>query len=407
MTPDLIQEPDTSTNIKEESVAEVFNVEPVNYTTLNDMEQTFIPEMKNDPFQKEITSLQHQLQQSTLERDAALRKVEMLSASIEELLVKRQQAELTAFDALEKLKLSKSMLHQLNQDKEMILYYTGLSSFDLLSDIFYALHPALHHDPRFKISLKEQFILTLMKLRLNLGNKDFAYRFDIHRTTVKRYIEKFIDVMYVRLPPALLLLPDSKASKLTMPLSFRKHYPNCIAILDCFKINCEMHSNIIDKASCYSKYKSHHTAKYMVSMTPQGSINFCSKGFVGRSTDVEIVKQSGFVKYVREGDQVMANHGFLIGEEIEALGATLVTPAFKGLRPQLEGSETEFSRIVSNERIHIERGIGNLRKKYTILRGPIKIPEMNIDFNRNAFIDKIVVVCYCLMNAMPSMIPPW
>ncbi|KZR96951.1 Uncharacterized protein APZ42_008423 [Daphnia magna] len=148
-----MQEIKTSTNIKEESVAEVFNVEPVNYTTLNDMEQTFIPEMKNDPFQEEITSLQHQLQQMTLERDAALRKVEMLSASIEELLVKRQQAELTAFDALEKLKLSKSMLHQLKQDKKMTLYYTGLSSFDLLSDIFYALHPALHHDPRFKISL--------------------------------------------------------------------------------------------------------------------------------------------------------------------------------------------------------------------------------------------------------------
>ena len=71
----------------------------------------------------------------------------------------------------------------------------------------------------------------------------------------------------------------------------------------------------------------------MVSITPQRSINFCSKGFGGRSTDVEIVRESGFVKYVKEGDKVMADRGFFIGEEIEALGATLVTPAFNGIRP--------------------------------------------------------------------------
>lgn len=66
------------------------------------MKQTIIPEMKNDPLQEGITSLRHQLLQITLKRDAALKKVEMLSVSIEELSVKRQQAELPAFDALEK-----------------------------------------------------------------------------------------------------------------------------------------------------------------------------------------------------------------------------------------------------------------------------------------------------------------
>ena len=49
----------------------------------------------------------------------------------------------------------------------------------------------------------------------------------------------------------------------------------------------------------------------MVSITPQGSIDFCSKGFGGHSTDVEILRQSGFVKYVKEGDKLMADRGFL------------------------------------------------------------------------------------------------
>jgi hypothetical protein len=246
-----------------------------------------------------------------------------------------------------------------------------------------------------------------MKLRLNLGNRDLGYRFGVAKSTVGYYIEKIITVMHVRLTPALLLWPDKEALMETMPLSFRVHYPKCVAIIDCFEIFCEMHSNIVDKASCYSNYKSHHTAKYMISMTPQGSINFVSKGFGGRSSDVDIVNDSGFQDYIDEGDYVMTDRAFLIDEALQIRGATLVMPALKGRRLQLEGSETERSRIISNERIHIERGIGNLRKKYTILRGPIKVQHMCSDSSNYAFIDKVVTVCCCLMNSMRSIVPPW
>ncbi len=103
----------------------------------------------------------------------------------------------------------------------------------------------------------------------------------------------------------------------------------------------------------------------------------------------------------------MGDRGFLIKDAIEARGAELITPSFKGKRSQLEGHETETSRIIANDRIHIERVIGNLRKKFTILRGPIKIKQMCSDSNNIAFVDKIVVVCCCLMNAMPTIVPPW
>lgn len=137
---------------------------------------------------------------------------------------------------------------------------------------------------------------------------------------------------------------------------------------------------------------------------PQGSINFASKGFTGRTTDVQAVKESGFLDCLLPGDVVMADRGFLVEEEIERRGAQLVTPAFKGQRSQLEGSETERSRIISNERIHIERAIGNLRKKYTIMCGPIRIIDMCSDPTNTAFIDKIFIVCCCLLNSMRSIV---
>ena len=213
--------------------------------------------------------------------------------------------------------------------------------------------------------------------------------------------------MFVRLPPVLLRWPDEEASQFTMPLSFKTNYPNCTCVIDCFETNCEMHGYLVAKLSLYSKYKSHHTGKFLIVITPQGHICFISKGYGGRVTDVEIVRDSGLLKFLKENNVVLADRGFLIAEDLEKIGASLVMPTFKGTRSQLEGAETEMSRFVSNVRIHVERVIGDLRKRFTILRGPIKIRDMCIDPHDETFIDKIVTVCCCLHNAMPSVVPPY
>jgi len=194
-----------------------------------------------------------------------------------------------------------------------------------------------------------------------------------------------------------------EASHFTMPLPFKTNLPKCTCILDCFEVNCEMHGWLLAKISLYSKYKSHHTGKFLIVITPRGSICFVSKGYGGRVTDVEIVRDSGFLKHVNSGDEIMADRGFFIEEDLTEIGASLSIPAFKGTRIQLEGEETERSIIIANVRIHVESVIGNLRKKFMILRGPIKIRDMFTDPDDNTFIDKIVTVCCCLHNSMPSI----
>ena len=149
--------------------------------------------------------------------------------------------------------------------------------------------------------------MTLMKLRLNLSNKDIGYRFGVSPSTVCRYIDKFVNVMFVRLPPVLLRWPDEEASQFTMPLSFKTNYPNCTCVIDCFETNCEMHGYLVAKLSLYSKNKSHHTGKFLIVITPQGHICFISKGYGGRVTDVEIVRDWGVLKFLEENNVVMAD----------------------------------------------------------------------------------------------------
>ena len=66
-------------------------------------------------------------------------------------------------------------------------------------------------------------MVVFMKLRLNLGDQDIAFRFDVNQSTVSRCFSKWIDVMYIRLKP-LIKWPERDELMKTMPMEFRKSF---------------------------------------------------------------------------------------------------------------------------------------------------------------------------------------
>lgn len=67
------------------------------------------------------------------------------------------------------------------------------------------------------------------------------------------------------------------------------------------------------------------------------------------------------------GDTVLADRGFDIKDSVGVCMARLEIPAFTKNQKQLDGITVEQTRNVANVRIHVERVIGNIRKKYSIL----------------------------------------
>ena len=300
----------------------------------------------------------------------------------------------------------KNVFDDMRCDDNLMKFYTGFPTRSLFYSVFELCKPVVRSHPRQSLTLEEQFAMTLMKLRLNLKEKDLAYRFNISQSCVSRYFNKWINVMYCRLPSALCIWPQRSELHTSMPLSFRKKFPNCISIIDGFEIFCDRHKDLRDRATTYSSYKSHNTAKFVISITPQGTISFISRGFGGRTSDVEIVKQSGYLEHLDTGDEVMADKGFTIADLVGVQGAKLILPAFLGKQDQLTQSEVDQSREISNHRIHVERVIGHMRKKYNILRGPINVEHMvACDSESFTLIDKIVAVCCCLLNTLPGIVP--
>jgi len=78
-------------------------------------------------------------------------------------------------------------------------------------------------------------------------------------------------------------------------------------------------------------------------------------------------------------------------------------PFTKG-RKQLEKQEVDWSRELSIVRIHVERVIGLLKQKYTILQGTLPISLISNDNTDNVTtIDN--VVCSALINMCPPIVP--
>ena len=74
----------------------------------------------------------------------------------------------------------------LESDNSAVKYFTGLPSFSILKIIYNFVSrgvPETSGCPKF-----HQYLLTLMKLTFNVGDKDLAFRFGISQASVSRYI---------------------------------------------------------------------------------------------------------------------------------------------------------------------------------------------------------------------------
>ena len=109
------------------------------------------------------------------------------------------------------------------------------------------------------------------------------------------------------------------------------------------------------------------------------------------------------------GDQILADRGFTLEQDFALdSGSELIIPAFTRGKKQLPAKEIESTRKIASVRIHIERVIGLIKNRYTILKGILPVRTVktikNEKFDSIPSCDKIVTVCGALVNLGESIV---
>ena len=116
-------------------------------------------------------------------------------------------------------------------------------------------------------------------------------------------------------------------------------------------------------------YKNRNTVKYLINITPQGTVSLIAKGYSERASDRHITENSGYLNYLLPGDVILADRGINVAKSVAMKVTTLNIPAFTLGKPQLPAADIESTHRLPNVRILVERArvIGAVRQRYAIL----------------------------------------
>ncbi|XP_003449413.4 uncharacterized protein LOC100695668 [Oreochromis niloticus] len=279
----------------------------------------------------------------------------------------------------------------LQNDADALLY-TGipLETFNTLVSTLEG-----YDNNEFTMPVRDQVLMTLMKLKSNRVIGDLSRQFHISQSMASKIILHWLDKLEEVFRPLIPWLPR-ETIQATMPAAFKKTFPNTTCIIDCSETLLQKPRNLGSRRQSYSHYYSHNTVKYLVAVAPSGLIMFVSAAYGSQCSDKFITMDSGILTYLKPGDEVMADGGLTIKDLLFEREVGLVIPSFTKNRGQLTEEQVTDTRRIANVRIHVERAIRRL-KVYKILSQIVPI-------SMAPKIDKILRICAALVNLREDLI---
>lgn len=199
-------------------------------------------------------------------------------------------------------------------DDESVHVYTGLESTEKFRLVLSTLMPMAEHlKYRWKnilgLSVEDQFLLLLMKLRRAKPDFELAKMFGISKTQVSNILITWIN--FVNDVWSLLdIWPSRDLVNYYMPEQFKLNKMPTRIIIDCTEIAIVRPSNPLSQQITFSSYKNRNTIKFLIGSTPGGLLSYCSEGFGGSTSDRQMIERSILINICDDGDSIMADRGF-------------------------------------------------------------------------------------------------
>ena len=127
-----------------------------------------------------------------------------------------------------------------------------------------------------------------------------------------------------------LCRPSHETAQKYIPNEFARYksYGNACIIIDATELFIEKPSDLSIRSVTWSNYKSHNTLKGLIGICPFGGVIFVLSLWAGSISDIELTNKCGLLDLLEEGDNVMGDKGFKIGDLLTEHGITLNIPPF-------------------------------------------------------------------------------
>ena len=130
---------------------------------------------------------------------------------------------------------------------DKVRFYTGLPSYQILVTTLNHVAPCVSRRTQ-ALDPFQEFIIVLIKLRLNVPFQDLAYRFLVSIATISRIFWSWITAMDYRLCQ-LVYWPERENLWKTMPMCFKYAFGNKVTvIIVCFEVFIEKPTNLLARA---------------------------------------------------------------------------------------------------------------------------------------------------------------
>ena len=125
------------------------------------------------------------------------------------------------------------------------------------------------------MSVANQLFSVIICLRLGLLVADVCECFGVSEGTYNCLFTTWICFVSEELKLLFSLLTCRKIDEL-MPRSFKENLSNTFIIIDCYKIECQCRTGLMNSSITYSQCKSQNIWKTLVGFTPPGLVSFVS-----------------------------------------------------------------------------------------------------------------------------------
>nr|XP_023029656.1 uncharacterized protein LOC111517677 [Leptinotarsa decemlineata] len=237
-------------------------------------------------------------------------------------------------------------------------------------------------------NIKLWLILVLCKLKTNLTFDCLGILLGTGTSLCSKMFYSMISILARSVKPGIHWPTREYVLKNT-PKCFNM-FPNTRVVLDSIEVavlrlKCLNCRDVTD-----SHYKSKHTMKFLIGITPSGVITFVSSAYRGHISEKDIFHNEELIKKLEAYDAIMVGEDLLIEKECEQHFVEVFQPPILRNRNQLSKDEEELAARIAKARVYVDMAVEGI-KNFAIL-------NEQIDCYTVPYIDDIMTVVAVLVN---------